>query len=563
MNRIFQTAALLLAMVLLAVTTLAGDDNFSMPKDMSRLLPAQADGVLGVASMEKLDAIWRDILPEGMDEEEASLLPVFEEALMGFEDLIDPEKPLLITTRVLTAMDAQGFLFTLILPMKNDDQDFSQVEGVEEFIIVREGDYIGVSTDPNWQPTSETPLWAKELRGGLLTASLDLESVVETYRPMIEMGIGSMEGQAQNGTGMGPNTSVEETMATVKMLRAMLESVAGLEIVLDEDGNSIRKELVFSTIPGSPLAPGPQPSFEEALNLTRFLPGGENLLVVSALDQSAQMDLWAESYLATVHSEMETLDSATGERYAQWSTEYLNTMTINFLPASMTLRVEKDNSSFQNLLRSNNVQEDWKQLVHLADGLHDLGNGVDLAKIDAQDVDGHQVLGWAVTWQEEELQNMVDSNVGAAQENPMMASNLMGLLRFAPGNIYMAHVDNYILICGGPNADLIQQLVHNVAKGKGQVDPRVKKALKNADSGMQMATVGDLNALVQVVLEIAEEFENETADGTIPEDEFSWPINHPLPFLQSIEINGADYLVHLEMEKSALREVIQIILEED
>ncbi len=553
MNRIFQTSALLLAMVLLAATALAGDENFSMPKDMSRLLPAQADGVLGIASMEKLDALWRDILPEGMDEEEASLLPFFAEALLGFEDMIDPGKPLLITTRILSAMDTQGILFTLILPIKNEDQDFSQVEGFEEFLIIREGDYIGVSTDPDWQPTSETPLWAKELRDGVLTASLDLESVVETYRPLIEMGLGAMESQAQNGTGMGEINSVEETMATVKMLRALLESVAGLEIVLDEDGNSIRKELLFSTKPGSPLAPGPQPSFDEALNLTRFLPGGENLLVVSALDQSAQMELWAESYLATVHSEMETLDSETGERYAQWSTEYLNTMEINFLPAAMTLRVEKDNSSFQHLLRSNNVQEDWKQLVHLADGLHDLGNGVDLAKIDTQDVDGHEVLGWAVTWQEDEIQNMVDSNVGAAQENPMMASNLMGLLRFAPGNIYMAHIDNYILVCGGPNADLIQQLVRNVAKGKGQVDPRVKKALKNAGSGMQMATVGDLNALVQVIMEIAEEFG----------DEFTWPIDHPLPFLQSVEINGADYLIHLEMEKSALREVIQVILEED
>ena len=145
----------------------------------------------------------------------------------------------------------------------------------------------------------------------------------------------------------------------------------------------------------------------------------------------------------------------------------------------------------------------------------------------------------------------------------MMASNLMGLLRFAPGNIYMAHIDNYILVSGGPNADLIQQLVRNVAKGKGQVDPRVKKVLKNAGSGMQMATVGDLNALVQVIMEIAEEFEGETVDGTSPEDEFTWPIDHPLPFLQSVEINGADYLIHLEMEKSALREVIQVLLEED
>ncbi len=557
MKCIFQTTILLLALVIFATTGLAGDQTFPMPKDMTRLLPVQADGVLGISSLEELDGLWLEVMPLEMGEEDVSLLPVLKDLLLGFEDMIDPGKPLLLTTRILSSMDNQGVLFTLILPMKDEDQDLAHVEGFEKFLIVREGDYIGVSTDPDWQPAGEKPTWAKELKDGLLTASLDLESIVETYGCMIEMGLGAMESQAQGGTGLDVSTSVEESLAMVRMLRALVESVAGMEIILNHDDQSIGKDFIFSTKPGSPFAPGPQPSFEESLNLTRFMPGGEELLVVAALDQSAQMDILSGYYLATIHSEMATMDSETAERYALWYTDYLNAMEVGFLPTALTIRFEKDNSSFQNLILSGEVQEDWQRLIHIIDGLHDLGIGVDLSRIDGDEIDGHEILGWAVTWQEGEIQNMFDSGLNIPQDDPLLASELMGLFRFVPGNIYMSQVDDYILTCGGSSPDLMKQLVRNVAKGKGQVDPRVKKALKKGGSGMQMVTVGDLNAIGQVLLEIGEEFSEEENS----EDEFSWPIDHPLPFQQWMEINGADYLIHLEMEKSGIREMIQALIE--
>ena len=562
MRRTFQTAILLLAITLVATSALAGGNSFDMPKDMVKLLPVKADGVLGISSLNKLDKVWQDVLPEGSTEEEVSLMPIIKDALLGFEDMIDPDEPLLITTHILPSMDAQGILITAIFPLKDKNQDFSTIEGIENFQIVHQGDYVGVSTDPNWKPASEKPVWAKELRDGLVTGYIDLASIIDTYGFLIEMGVGAMQSQAQNGTDLAPAASVEETMATIKMIRAFLESANSMEFVLAEDGKSIQKDFIFSTKPDSPLAPGPQPSFDDALKLTRFLPGGESLLAVSAIDQSKQMEIYADYYLASIHSKMANMDTETGERYALWYAKYLNTMEISFLPNALAMRVEKDNSSFQYLLQSSYAKEDFERLTLLANGLNDIGSGVNLIRIDSEKVDDLEIFGWNVDWQKEELEGLFDTPSGVTPTEPLMTSTVMKMLRFVPGNLYMAQVKDYILICGGTNNDMMKQLARNAAKGKGNVDPRVKKALKNAGPGLQSVTTGDLNALMQIVTEVMEEMEEQQADNADPKPTFNWPINQPVPFLQSLEIDGAEYLMHFEMEKAVIRELIQALMED-
>ena len=557
MRRLIHLSLLLLSMMVLATSGLARSDNFDMPKDMVRLLPAEVDCVLALSSMDNLDSILKDLLPEEMHEEELSKLPFFQDVFEGLYPLTDPEKPLLLTLTVLPTMNAQGFLFTYIVPMKDDQQDLNNIAGFEDYFPMREGQYIALSSDANWTPAGEKPVWAEDLRNGTLSASIDLASIIKTYGFLIEMGLDSLNSQAQNGMGWNEYTSIEETMAQVKIIRALMESASSMEIVVDSEGKSIYKDFIFSTKPGSSLSPGPQPSFKKALNLTRFLPGGENLLFVSALDQSSQMELYADYYLASMHSDMALMDVETGERYVQWYTQYLNTMEISFLPSAMTVRVEKDNSSFQYLLESDYAQEDFDRMVKLTDDLHDIGSGINLIRMEASQADDHEILAWSVAWQEGELQSMMDNITSANPSDQLLETNLMGLLRFAPGNIYMAQVDNYILLCGGPTDDLMKKLVRNAAKGKGNVDPRVKKALKNSGPGMQLSTVGDLNAMMQVIMEISEELEAPGSEDSYPESETNWPFTNPLPFVQTFEIDGPDYLVHMEMEKAVLRELIK------
>ena len=90
-------------------------------------------------------------------------------------------------------------------------------------------------------------------------------------------------------------------------------------------------------------------------------------------------------------------------------------------------------------------------------------------------------------------------------------------------------------------------------RGKGKVDSRLKKINKNRGGHVQSATVGDLNALFGLILELAREMGE---DQEIPE-----LTDQPLPFLQTVEIQGADYRIHLEMKKDTIKTLVQAAMD--
>ncbi len=539
----------LLVSALLASVATAEQKSFEMPQDMKSLLPASADAVLAVSSLEELDALWREVLPHTLDRQDASLSHYLQLLDPAFVEHVDRSKPFLAVLNLMPPMGGEPYQVTGLMALKDNNFEVASVPGLDKFNLIREGQYLAVSTDPYFSPSDLQPAWASELNAGLMSVTLDLTSIIDTYRFLLEMGLSQMQLQAENSSEELP--SLETTLATIKLARSFLNSAEGLDLFLSQDGDLVTKDFIFRTQPGSDFAPGPQPSFTEALQLTRFLPGGESLLTVSALDQSSQMNIFMDYYLATMHSTTALMPPEAARLYETWYTDYLNTMTISFAPSAMTMRFEKNNSSFQSIIKSDDAPNDWRKLLDLANRMNGFGMGLEMAVMEAIPFKGHDVSAWQLVPNEEELNNLATADLDLSLDDPLVASNMVTMLRFLSGNIYLAQVDNYLLFCGGPTQGLMNELIGRVDENKGQVDPRLKKVNKNGF--VQSATVGDLNAALGVVLELVEEM----TQG----DEIPWITNHPLPFKQTLAIDHDDYLVHVEMKKSVVQELIKSALD--
>ena len=540
--------ALILFLCLLSGAALAGDKSFSMPKDMKALLPAQADIVLAVSSLDELDDLWREILPDSPDRDEASLSQFIENINPEFIEYVDRDKPFLAIANLKSIMGDSPFLITGMLALKDSDFEVSMVPGLEKFNPVRKGDYLAVSTDPDWAPAEETPAWARTVREGLLSTSINLTRMVEANRMTIEMGLSMME-----NPDLAKNAETAE--ASAKLLRVMIDSIEGLDFVFNEKGDNLYKDINLRLKPGSALEPGPQPSFKDALKMTRFLPGGESLLTVSAYDQSEQADLYRDYYLATMRAAMELMDPPTAERYEEWFTGYVDALTITFAPSVMTLNVEKDNSRFLHIIKSNNAEADYNTMVNLGDTMNRFAMGLELLPIAPDPYNGHEIAGWTIIRNDTDWDNILNREGNATLDDPLTSTGLLSILRLLPGNLYLSRVDEYLLFSGGKDSAMMEELIRRVEKGKGNVDPRLKKINKERGGHVQYASAGDLNTLLAVIIEMTEELSGR--------EDIPWLSDKPLPFKQTYEFKENEYLFHLEMEKQVVQALIKGLMEWD
>lgn len=544
MRKVIFNVAVILMLGLISGSASAGSKSFSMPKEMKALLPASADVVLAVSSLNELDELWREILPNSPDREEASLSHYIAMVDPEFTQYVDRDEPFLAVVTLQAIMSNNPFHITGLMPLKDKNFTVDMVPGLEKFNLVRKGKYLAVSTDQSWAPATKMPLWAENLDRGLLCGSINLGNIVQANQFLLEMGLAQMENPDLDST-------TESTMASARMLRMMMNSIDGIDFKFTQDGKVLSKDLVLRIEPNSPLAPGPQPSFNEALKLTRFLPGGENLLTVSAFDQSKQADLYMDYYMASLNTILGMMEPSVAQRYENWYSGYLAAMDITFAPSAMTLRIEKANSSFQNIIKSDNSEVEWAQLVELGNGMNGFGFGLDLQPIAVPPFKGYEIAGWAIIKSEPTLA----LNGGSSLENPLKETGLFSILRFLPDNLYTARVDEYLVFSGGDSPQLIEALINRVDKGKGKADPRLKKINKERGGHVQYASVGDLNTLLAVIIEMTEELSNR--------DDIPWLSAKSLPFKQTYEIDGADYRFHLEMEKSVVSELIKGVMEMD
>ena len=236
-----------------------------------------------------------------------------------------------------------------------------------------------------------------------MTANLDLEGLMTTYGAFIEMGLAAIPvGVAETDTledgtvVTSEGTTQEEADALAKMVRALTSSVKRLDLGFGSEGGRVAMDMRLDVLPGSALAPGPQPDFGEALALTRLLPGGGDFLMAIAIDMEPQFEVFKDFYLLNMHREVEKLDPEMATRYTAWFEDYLDATDLWALPLAASYRFGEDGMIAHMAMKSDKAQADRDRLVGLLEGLSDVGMGLTLVPAAAAKVDGVDVQSWTL-----------------------------------------------------------------------------------------------------------------------------------------------------------------------
>lgn len=539
--------ALFFSLFLAASSAQAGSDKFSLPRDMQKLLPDRADAVLALSSFQDLDDLWQDLLPPEVhfETDDHSLIPFFQSLLKGFSDLVDRERPLLVVANFQSPLGPDPLKVSFLLPLKDPDTDLAYIPGFEKYLLLKEGGYALATTNTSLTPGNHPRKWTRRLPGSVALLDLDLDHIIEVLQPVINMTM-----QEARNSDPAPLTS-EDMEVFLQALGKILESSAGLQLSLGRDHGLITKDLVYRTKPDSPLAPAPQPSFKQALALTRFLPGGEDLISVLAYDQSSLVRAFSDFSILMLHNDLRKMDAEDSDEYSQWYAELLNNQDLNSLPTALTLRLEKSNSSLQSIIQSPAAEVDFQRLAHLLDLTGKAGLGLDLQRQAVEPIAGVDIIDWSLVWDHDQVLANFNQPIGFGDDMPMTEDELTGLLHLAPEHWYLAWTGDYILSCGGNDPQLMGELIRRIAEKGGAVDPRLSRARKQRGDDLQVATTGNLLAVIQMIQEMAEESED------IPN--LTWPTGHPSPFLATLEINETDYRVHLEIKMAAVRDLLSTL----
>ncbi len=168
-------------------------ENFRLPDDLLQLLPAEPAALVVFSSVDDMSREWNRMAammdPEGSPEP-IDVADMMSEHLPRFREIVDTGRPLALSMDFTPLMMGQEPYLTHFVPLKASftDRDSLGLDTVETVTVIR-GDYAAISTMPGYTPADSPPEFAAGLLDGVMSASLDLESVLATYGPFVEMGL--------------------------------------------------------------------------------------------------------------------------------------------------------------------------------------------------------------------------------------------------------------------------------------------------------------------------------------------------------------------------------------
>ena len=142
---------------------------------------------------------------------------------------------------------------TIVLPAKNLEELKAEVAGMGAPVAA--GNYLGFAMgNPNYAVSATANPLVAELKPGVVAVHIDLEALIETFGPFIEMGLNSLEGQMANV----PQDEMPIDMGAMMDfyldgVRTVLDSAEGMDMALQDDGNRMVLDGVFTALEGSVL----------------------------------------------------------------------------------------------------------------------------------------------------------------------------------------------------------------------------------------------------------------------------------------------------------------------
>jgi len=212
--------------------------------DAAWLVPADATVLVRLESTQAWNELVRAFAPlageEAAQHDLQALLDGLAPAVQGVKGVtprVDPARPLYLA---VTLDPSSGQFVTLIAPVTNG-QPFRFQPTVGPTTNVVRGGYTGASNRPGYAANAAPNALLGELRAGLVSVHLDLETLIAAYRPLIDMGLGQFE------TMLDQNPSDDEMPFDVQPLmgaylaaaRALVNGADALDLSLERRGDEL------------------------------------------------------------------------------------------------------------------------------------------------------------------------------------------------------------------------------------------------------------------------------------------------------------------------------------
>lgn len=282
------------APLLLTVLPLAVAVPQDAAADAARLVPLGSFLTLRVESAESLHALGARMTAmagEDVPADAAALLAEMD--LPGDTSQIDVTRP----GYVALALQGMATMPTFVVPVRDAAAFTASLADDPSLHTAVVGGYVGISQQPGYAALAQPNPLVTALRPGMASARLDLKSLIQTFRPMIEMGMGQLE-MMMDQAALEMEQDAPMDMAAllevyVEGIWAFLDSADQLDLALAYDGKSAQLRSWLSTLPESPMA---AMGGEERFDLrpaARWIDPEAGFSMVMACDMAKTMERFA------------------------------------------------------------------------------------------------------------------------------------------------------------------------------------------------------------------------------------------------------------------------------
>ena len=491
-----------------------------LPPELLELLPEAPHILVTVTSLNELDAQYQSLRttlslmgpPGAEDEMPDTLAGLLEQSMPGLLGTVDRERPFAYTVRFPSPMSQEETSQTLVLPLRSKAEEF--LAFLPDSLITGSrpvGRYLALDMGATPPAAAQPCRLADKTPAGTMTMAVDLAGLVEPYLPMIEMQLSSLAGGALNDSTRDSTASQPPAFPTMdpdqgaelaQSIRSMLESldVLGYAMDLNDDG-MMQVDLVAHMVPGSLLAPAPQPSFAEAVELTRLLPDGSQMVFASAFDLGP-----AEEWVLGFYSLYFTIISAfmpggMDDGLATWYDESLKASLASLKGSAF--KVYTNDGGFQSGM-----------VMTCEDPSAAMNTWADLLENPSLSAMGWQVTprdfplaqkgiagrSWDFSVDLENVQGYF-SGMGYGQHRPSpafspeQAAAISLMMNMVMPAVNMCATDKYLIFTTEPDGKILADILAATRQSRLAVDPDVARLARQAGSGCQSVGAMDLSIM--------------------------------------------------------------------
>ena len=520
MNRPRITPVLILVLLALLLTGAAGcqkaGTDAGLPDDLLALLPADPVVIFSLSSLDDWEGRRQALadstngapLLEGGALAEIDLAAILAEKHPAVAAAVAGDRPLALAVGLPAPMTNQLDL-VLVIPVTDPATVGDLADGDEFHTQLAMGDYVALATSPAYTPADTVPAIARDRLPGLVSLAVDLESVVTMYRPFVQMGLATMAAMPpeDDESGARPGMDPEMAEALGEMLDILMDSVRRKDLAVDLDDRELNVAWRLDLIPGCPLEPGPQPDFARALALTGALPEDAPVQMAMAVDQTRQMDVFGDYYLATMDKEMEQLPKDLARGIAAWFAGYLDTYDYVNVPMAVAGGYGPGGIEMHMVVDATDPAGLLAHMERQLTILGDLGLGLTVTPVDGIELGGVGIHGWDLAW-DDALMDMVMAEAEAADVAPtggQLKQTFAMLRELAPG-LRVARVGDLVLLTTTTDHAELGLRVADLLDPRGP-DPRLAALAKAAGPHTVEAYRGDVAMIMATVFEVMYDFD--------------------------------------------------------